>query len=107
MVSNQFRILTIGFYYYISDAVGQFLLLIAVHGSCLDRTSELDDYRSPLCFDTEGWIDRDGKGRVFFSDNLHGQVQKFLDDNSKTFLQCPVRCRLILEIEQKIEERQT
>ena len=66
-----------------------------------------DDYRSPLCFDTEGWIDRDGKGRVFFSDNLHGQVQKFLDDNSKTFLQCPVRCRLILEIEQKIEERQT
>ena len=60
-----------------------------------------DDYRLPLCFDTEGTIDRDGDGCVSFSGKLRGQLQKFLDDNGISFLKCPLRCRLVLEIEQK------
>lgn len=60
-----------------------------------------DDYRSPLCFDTEGWIDRDSEDHVAFSDKLHGQILEFLNDNGITLLKAPVRCRLILEIEQK------
>lgn len=60
-----------------------------------------DDYQSPLCFDTEGLISRDSEDHVAFSDKLHGQILEFLNDNGITLLKTPVRCRLILEIEQK------
>lgn len=63
-----------------------------------------DDYKWPLCFDTEGMLDRDGDGRVSFSDKLNGQLEAFLDANGITTLKTPIRCRLVLEIEQKRED---
>ena len=63
-----------------------------------------DDYRIPLVFDSIGVLDRDGNGRVSFSDRICGQLEKFLDDNNFSFLHTPVECRMIIEIAQKIEE---
>ena len=60
-----------------------------------------DDYKMPLCFDTEGFIDRDEAGIITFSDKLCRQLEQFLDANGLTTLNTPVRCRLVLEIEQK------
>ncbi len=66
-----------------------------------------DDYRMPLVFDSIGMLDRNNKGRVSFSSKLRGQLEKFLDDNNLSFLHTPVECRMIIEIQQKIEVEQS
>lgn len=61
-----------------------------------------DDYLMPLIFDSIGRLDRDGGGKVYFSDkNFPGLLEKFLDDNGLTPMKCPVKCRLIIEIDRK------
>ena len=61
-----------------------------------------DDYRTPHCFDTEGFINRDDAGGMTFSDKLYRQLEQFLDTIGVTSPSTQVRCRLVLEIEQKI-----
>lgn len=63
-----------------------------------------DDHICPLTFDSEGRLDYDGVGNVFFSDNLHGQLEAFLDREGITRLKTPVKCRMVLEIERKLDD---
>ena len=62
-----------------------------------------DDYRTPLCFETEGYIEMLGDRQVFHCNpSLKKQLEKFLQEFGVT--QSRMNCKLILEIEQKRED---
>jgi hypothetical protein len=64
-----------------------------------------DDYFDPLHFEAEGNLDMLGDKDVFFDCKpIKNQVQEFLKEANITMQQCPVRCKLILEIEQRRDD---